>query len=280
LFLPLYLCENNIIKALPLGLERPIKDTDYRLNNAIKYMPGNPYAWTYKFTFDSEQKLYAAFNDSNARSYEEYYGNIEKIFGDIFHDLDRINSIIPGYQDVWSKYGQVYFLYYRYLEDKFGKTGKMSDLENSKKYMESALSYYNKSIDMNFLDQNSHMHKLFLLKKMDNKIQFNEALSHLITARIYVDFARGRRIVKENINIGFSETEQSGLKVENGTYHFTVKNGDVKMIMERDYLIDQYENMSQTLNEDITNFFNVFKNDKLTEPDKSDNANKPQGEEP
>ena len=259
LFLPLYLCENNVVKVLPLNLNTPVGITDHYLNTSVKIMPGNPYAWTYKYNFDFEYKLYDAYQDRSAKSYDELYAKIEKIYDDAIYDLDRINSIIPGYQDVWGKYAQTYFSRQRYMEDKFSRTGRLNDLENSMKFGEKTLDYYNKSLDMNFLDMNSHLRKLYLLKKMDNKTQFNESIFNMITAKIYLDFARGKRIVKENIKIEFSDTKPTSLKKEDKNYYFTVNNNDVKMITERNYLIDDYMNMSQTISEDLTNFFKNFK---------------------
>jgi O-antigen ligase len=271
LFLPVYMCENNIVKVLPLSVQRPLNETDYYLKKAISFMPGNPYAWTYKFSFDSEIKMYDAAN--NSKSYEEYYQKRESIFDDTIGDLDRINSIIPGYQDVWQKYGQTYFSMCLYMKEKFGKTGRSSDLDNAGKYMEKALFYFNKSLDMDFLDRDSHLKKLFILKQMDNKNQFKESLANLVAARIYVDYARGRRILKDDIKIDFSDTDATALKVEKNKYYFTLNKNDLDLIAERDYLIDDANNLSNTINEDTTRLFGSFKNDNLEKP-VDDNINK------
>ena len=65
--------------------------------------------------------------------------------------------------------------------------------------MINALKNTEKSLDMNFLNEFNHLYRLLLINLLYDKQQFNSALTEYLTAKIYIDYARGKKIIKERL---------------------------------------------------------------------------------
>jgi len=235
LFLPVFRCENNIMRSSDESVKTDA-DREFYLKKAVSIMPGNPYAWTYKHSFDSEVKLISAFRsptDENNRM--EYYKNIEAVYEEVIYDLDKINSIIPGYQDVWSKYANIYYSKYQFIAERVNKYKEDYLFNDAVNYIQKTLFYLDKSINMNFLNPNNHTEKMYFLKILNNEQQFMETVKDYFTCKIYIDFARGQRVVKEKITISFLDNTKSDVIIKDGNYHFIISMNDLNRVHQTAY---------------------------------------------
>ncbi|OHD15198.1 MAG: hypothetical protein A2086_11715 [Spirochaetes bacterium GWD1_27_9] len=251
LFLPVFSCEFNFRQTLPFG-SKSINETEYFMKKAINAMPGNPYAWTQKYTFDSEYKLMSYFKSiESSNASPEMFAEIDKVFDDIVTDLNHLNAIIPGYQDVWSKYANIYLTKYQYLLQKWQIFKKNEDLNQSQDCLKYALEYLNKSTEMNALSYYSHVYKLAILTYFGNKVQYEETIKDIFVTKIYVSFARGKRIVKEKISINFTQDAASNAKLENDKYVFNISLSDVANAVEKTYSIREFDAISKSVTETV-----------------------------
>ena len=248
LFLPLFKSEINVVKSFKYR-STSIKLTNHYLNKAIQIKPDNPYAWTQKYDFDNDILSYISYQGN----YEESY------FKEVKNDLDKLNSIIPGYQNVWTKYARLYLNRYTIYINKFQKSFNLKDLEESKKALEKALEYLDKSLNMNFLYDYDHIYKLLILSVLQNEREYKEAIKDYITAKIFIDFAKAKKILKENVNISFNgkttlNIVDSPKKIKAKQYNFKISNEIVTKISDKSYRIYSFNNfdeLEQILNEEI-----------------------------
>ena len=257
LFNWVFSCETNIRKALPLG-SKGQQETELYLNRAVKAMPGNPYAWTQKYTYDFELKLYSLMNDINSANNKEIFNMIEKTFQDVNHDLTRLNEIIPGYQDVWSKFANLYLTRYQYYIQKWQVFNNISDVKEANDSIVKTLLYLNKSINMNFLNQYNHLYKMQILSQTQNREQFYECIKDYFLVRIYLDFARGKRVVKEQITINYTNDEKTTRIIENNKYIFNISLNDVKMISDKVFTIKDFNEFQKVLAVEVNSLLVTF----------------------
>ena len=248
LFLPLFKSEINIVKSIKYN-STSIKLTNIYLNRAIQFKPDNPYAWTEKYNFDNDILSYISYQGN----YEESY------FDEVKKDLDTLNSIIPGYQNVWSKYARLYLNRNIIYANKFHKSFNLRDLDESKKALEKAIEYLDKSLNMNFLYDYDHIYKLLILSELQNEREYKEAVKDFIKAKIFLDFAKPKKILKENINIGFNgqtilDIVDSPKKKKTKLYNFKISNEVITKISERSfgaYYLNDFDKLEQIFNEEI-----------------------------
>jgi O-antigen ligase len=246
LFQQVFRCENALTQVVPLG-SKDFEQTEYYLKKAVEIMPGNPYAWTYKYTFDAEIKLPEMFKQQNSTTPEEYFARIDSTFDEVIKDLDKINSIIPGYQDVNEKYFDIYFTKYQYLMQKYDRIKDSSILPQSEDCLTKTLYHIDKSLNMNYLNPPTYYQKIAILKVIDNKPQFIETIKDFLASKIYLDIARGKRIVKEKININFSNNEITDLKIKNDKYFFTISIYNIISIAEKLYASEDINSLKNTI---------------------------------
>jgi O-antigen ligase len=227
LFIRLFKCEYNIVKFIDTK-NKLLKDGDYKrfdepqkfLDNAIRIMPENVYAWNEKWQMD----FYIFLQNSQDES------NVEKYFASTENDLDSINRIIPGYQEIYSKYAHLYVQKIVYYSQRYDYYKNPDDLLKMDEVKKTAFDYLNKALDMNFLDLNNHINRLILLNSYNDRKHYEDYLKDYINAKIYIDFCKSRRIIKENLEINYGENDN--LIQKNNKYYFTISNSDIKMIAD------------------------------------------------
>lgn len=250
LFLPLYRSEVNIVKFIK-DESSSIEIKNYYLNKSVKLKSDNPYAWNQKYVFDNE-----ILTISNQRGFFN-----EELSNEVKNDLDKLNSIIPGYQNIWAKYARFYLTRYIQYKIKWQKSFSSKDLDESKNSLLIALDYLNKSLNMNFLNDYDHIYKLLLLSEINNEREYKAAVKDYITARIYLDFAKAKKIIKENVNVVFGgKTELDIIDLsDKGTkkgkrYNFIISDEDADRISGKTYGISGLNNfdlLEKSLSEEI-----------------------------
>jgi hypothetical protein len=183
-------------------------------------MPENVYAWNEKWQMD----FYIFLQNSQDES------NVEKYFASTENDLDSINRIIPGYQEIYSKYAHLYVQKIVYYSQRYDYYKNPDDLLKMDEVKKTAFDYLNKALDMNFLDLNNHINRLILLNSYNDRKHYEDYLKDYINAKIYIDFCKSRRIIKENLEINYGENDN--LIQKNNKYYFTISNSDIKMIVD------------------------------------------------
>ncbi len=251
LFLPLFKSEINVVKFLK-DKTNSYEIQKHYIDNAVQIKPDNPYAWYEKYKFDNDILLFTA----SKGNYKESFFNEAK------NDLDKLNSIIPGYQNVWSKYAKLYLMMHNIYKIKFQNTLNYKDLEESKKALEIALEYFNKSLNMNFLYDYDHMYKLLILSEFNNQREYQEAIKDYITAKIYLDFAKPKKIIKENVTVNFNNKTSLEIidpsekqKINIIKYNFIISNKDVIKISEKAFQLsgtNNFDKLNSILNEEIS----------------------------
>ncbi len=209
------------------------------IKNSVKIKPDNPYAWTQKYLLD----YYT--NTRLANSNSDY----ETVLNDIKTDLDKLNSIIPGYQDVWSKYVE----YYLNMEQFYVSTSNFKGVDES---LKKALENIDKSLSSNYLNEFNHVNKLILLLRFREKEKFYAAMEDYLKAKIYLDIARRKKIIKERIKINISEA--SSLTLSNNIYSFNLSENDISILSDKYYNMDstpEYRYMKYGINKDIEELF-------------------------
>ncbi|HQJ06763.1 MAG TPA: O-antigen ligase family protein, partial [Spirochaetota bacterium] len=216
--------EYNIRKALG---SRSINEARYYFNRAVTVMPGNPYAWTQKYSVDFNyyQQLLKSFQNS-----QDYFKNVEQEFNVVKTDLDKLNGIIPGYQDVYSKYANLYLATYDYKIRKYSVTSNLSDYKDGIKYLYEANNHLTSSLNMNFLNENNHIIRLLLQNILNIESQYKDYVKDYAMARVYLDLGRGRKVVKEKIKINFTDADKTSVVKENEIYNINISENDIHSI--------------------------------------------------
>ncbi len=250
LFLPLYNSEVYLVKFLQ-DESNSIEKKNYYLNKSVRIKSDNPYAWNQKYAFDNE--ILTIF--SQRGNYNEELSN------EVKKDLDKLNSIIPGYQNIWAKYARFYLARYIQYKIQWQKSLNSKDLEDSKKSLLIALDYLNKSLNMNFLNDYDHIYKLLILSEFKNEKEYKEAVKDYIIAKIYLDFAKTKKIIKENVNVNFNNKTVLEIKditdkaIKKGKqYNFVISNEDINRISDKTYGISGLNNfdiLDKKLDEEI-----------------------------
>lgn len=219
-----YRAEYNIRKALG---SRSINEARYYFNKAVTIMPGNPYAWTQKYSVDFNyyQQLLKSFQNS-----QDYFRNVEQEFNVVKTDLDKLNGIIPGYQDVYSKYANLYLASYDYKIRKYSVTSNLSDYKDGIRYLYDANNHLTSSLNMNFLNENNHIIRLLLQNILNIESQYKDYVKDYAMARVYLDLGRGRRVVKEKIKINFTGDDKTSIVKEGEIYHVNISENDIQNI--------------------------------------------------
>ena len=93
---------------------------------------------------------------------------------------------------------------------------------------------------MNFLDLFNQTQKMLILSELENKNQHRETVKDYLIVKIHLDFAKKRRIIKENLKIKFGNITKMELKDK--VYYFTINNEDVKRISDLCYKIKGLNN--------------------------------------
>ena len=255
LFLPLYRSERNIINFLKA------EDYDNAINyllKAIKAKPDNVYAWTHKYEFDNN-------TIRMAKSERE----IEIILNEIKKDLDKLESIIPGYQENYSKMARYYTQKYQHYIYKYNETQDTDDFNEIKKAQKEAFNYFNKSLNMNFLRLEDHIYRLIFINILNDEERRIDAIKDYFAAKIYMDFCRAKKVVKERIKINFEE-KNSEMFFKNDIYIISIQNCIfsfiilLKRIAQREYIcyVDIYNFSISTsdvekINNDIKDFVEI-----------------------
>lgn len=208
------------------------------IKKAIFEKRDNPYAWTQKYIIDT------AINLPLAETREEF----NSIFAEIKADLDNLNLIIPDYQDVWSKYVSYYLKVSKYYEDDGNFTKSTEQLKN-------ALYAAEKSLEKHFLNEYTHINRIVLTIRLGEEEKLFENLKEYIIAKIYLDFAKKRKIIKEKIII--KDAEESNLRKEDNKFYFAISKKDINIILEKllKVKIVDYINLKYYINSEIENFF-------------------------
>lgn len=277
LYAPVFFSENSFVKTLPMdnifihykNNQMGINQQEFErkielLNKAVKIKPNNPYAWTKKWSFDKRYAYQIASSKQGNMFLSQRYPNLAlpKLFDTVKNDLDSINNIIPGYQDVWGKYFDLYFTEYNYYKQIHGKGHE----EKSKQALLLALESLDRSLEKQFLYEkathgmfNYNITKMTILQLLDNKLQFSETVAEYFKVRIYLDFCKAKQIIKEKVKISFTNDKISTVKIEKGVAHFIISNENVKKIVEKIYGKYGVQDRQQ-LNSDITNQIRIILN--------------------
>ena len=246
-FLPVFKSETYLVKAFPPKEPAPpLQASIDFINEAIRAKPDNLYVWVEKYKFDTQVTL---FEGSAERINESALDDIQK-------NLDKQNSIIPGYQDIWTKYANLYMLKYNYYSSKWNSTLDYSYREKASESIKEALINLDKSINANYLNLYNHISRVLLLTKLENNQGQIEAVKDFIAAKTYNDFCKTRKIIKERVNIEFgndTRVDVKKYKKNQDHYNFTISMDIVYKISSKcfDKLDSLYfENIEKVLNDE------------------------------
>jgi|GEM_PF-1435578 len=250
LFKPLFKSERNIIKYYDyLKVKEYDKSTD-ALNIAIESKPDNVYAWNIKYNIDNNSLIYY-MKDIKTDNYEI----IEALLFNVKNDIDKLNSIIPAYQEVWAKFAEYFTKRYYYFNNKFQYTKDLDDYKEMTYCKKQVVKFLEKHINCNFLFADSHIKLLVFLSLFNNKDQYAKALKDYIIAKIYLDFAKPNSIIKENIQIKF-DNSNSDMKLIDKIYYFTISNDDVVKIIDNCFdlsSLNEYDYIKNNINMNVDN---------------------------
>ena len=93
---------------------------------------------------------------------------------------------------------------------------------------------------------------MLILSEFDNKNQHIEAIKDYFIAKIYLDFAKKRKIVKEKISIKFGNI--TNMEVKKDIYYFTIKIDEVKRVSDKCFYIsgiERYKSLESVINKEI-----------------------------
>jgi len=225
LFRPVFRAENNMVKG--------------------EYQKANEKMPTYIYSLSS---LYTSLIRENDKLLEEsiknnfdkkYESNIISYFNMAESVTNRLNTIIPNYQTIGVKYSEIYYKKYIYFLYSYNRTMDTKYWLYTRELLTKMLQSTEKTLNTNFLYFNDYGLRLYLLRNIGNKELFRSTLQDLITARIYLDICRGRRIVKENVIISFENGGSSNITE-------TQKNGQTyfDFIINLDEELEEYNNNS------------------------------------
>ncbi|HBD93327.1 MAG: hypothetical protein A2015_10575 [Spirochaetes bacterium GWF1_31_7] len=226
MFKPVFMSENNIMNSFIKYQNR-----EEYLEKAVQYMKENPYAWTIRFEYHSSvvTKLINEYIN-NKESRIENEKNIITYFNKAIADLSTLQSIIPDYQDLWSKRVKLISDYNAFLTTKYIDEND-KDLEpliiNNYRIM---LSDLGKSINNNYLNYNNHLQRLSLLNRLNIQNEMPSRIKEVIEASLLLQYAKNSRVVKEKVIIQFSNSETSAI-AQNEGYIFTINNESIELLV-------------------------------------------------
>lgn len=207
-----------------------IKKNEYYLKLAVTNNKKNIYAWNKKWLLDY-YILQRKLNDNkNKPEIEQYFLKAEK-------DLDMINSIIPKYQNISSKYAQLYLAKYEYLQKNH------FDKNDSEYYLNKALFKLNESISFDFLNKNDHSIRVLLVKIKNNSDLFQKNLKEFIFSLIYIKYVKKNRIKHDKIV--FLEDKTTNVGIENGKYIFTIGKEDFLNLYDKVFSLPVTDELSR-----------------------------------
>ncbi|MCG8569209.1 MAG: O-antigen ligase family protein, partial [Spirochaetes bacterium] len=260
LFLPLYSAETNVAKVLPIGAH-PNKDTNFQLKKAIKNMPNNPYIWTYKYTFDFEIQLMREGNRSNIQEPEKLLDFLEKRYLEVERDLDTLNKIIPDYQDVWSKYVNLYLIRSNYLKALSTRINTYQGLNLKNEYIKTRklmLKNIDRSLSKNFLNISNHVYKLIILSEFGEKEHYRNVLKDYMLSQIMIKNSKSKlRLVKEQCEIKFSD-EPNQVQKRNEKYYFNIDEGWISELTEKYFQYQDINTLFSSLKNETKKLFEIY----------------------
>ncbi|HOJ64337.1 MAG TPA: O-antigen ligase family protein [Spirochaetota bacterium] len=256
LIMPVFRAEYNIRKSYDGKYQQEV---NYYINKAVTIMPGNPYAWTQKYLFDFN--VYQEFLKQGNYKSGSFFQEEENLFNEVVKDLNMLNSIIPGYQDVYSKYMQLYITRYDFLLRKYKALQNIEDLKKSVELLKLALENLDKSLKMNFLNEGNHLTRMLVLNLLNNKDQIKENIKDYLVARVYLDLCRGRHVVKERVKIEIKEGD-SKVELIDKIYNVTIGENDINRLVEPVLLIKNINELKEFFDNEIKKIFNYDINKK------------------
>lgn len=242
-------CEYNIRKALGSKYR---EQATYYFDRATKVMPGNPYAWTQKYTFDFN---YYTNLIRNFQNNENYYRAVQQEFNSIISDLNNLNNIISGYQDVWGKYSQLYLSGYDFNLQKYSRTQNFSDFKTAFDYLQLASQNLSKSINMNFLNENNHLIRLVIQNILNVETQFAEYVKDYARAKVYLNFAKPKLIVKERIKINYSDIDKTEVVKDGRVFVFNISLKELSELSNKCIGIKNINELRNVLESGINEIF-------------------------
>ncbi len=247
LFRPLYQSENWLRRAVS-GQAKSLQELNYMISRSIAAKPDNPYAWTQKYVVGIQYGIY-----------DQQHNIIESQFDDIIETLDKLNSLIPDYQDVWSKYAQVYLIMKDFYSNKLRQTGNISYMRRGREIREKLYESAIKSINVNFLNTQIHIIKIDVERESERYANIETSLQDYFEAYIYMNFCKPKRVLKEDVSINFVDDSSSLTESEN-RYSFTFNNDDLKRLSDGIKSCADYNRTKQyfesTVNKYITEVIN------------------------
>ncbi len=226
LFKPLFMTENNMMKSF-----MNYQNREEYLDKAVSYMKENPYAWTIRYEYHSS--VVTKLVNEYIKSKESRIENEKKIiiyFNKAIADLATIQTIMPDYQDLWSKRVKLISDYNAFLTTKYVDEND-KELEpliiNNFKIM---LSDLDKSIDINYLNYNNHLLRLSLLNRLNIQNIMSSRIKEVIEASLLLQYAKNNRIIKEKVIIQFNDSNSSAT-AQNEGYQFIINNESIELLV-------------------------------------------------
>ncbi len=250
-------CEVNMVKAMH---SNDYETMEFYFAKANKVMPGNPYAWTQKYIIENRIASQYARQFKNDKAYYDFMENT--LYGSIHTDLDKINGIIRGYQDVWGKYANLYLAEYSYYTRKAQATGDFNCIVMANQCMVNANENLARSLTQNFLNLDSHALHIFLTNSIahtsGNTADLTELVKNYAKACIYVNFARANTILASKIIVEDkvdSESDEHPIVSYDDTarkYRFYVYDSQIRAVAgELNQKIDNFDKFKSLLNDKI-----------------------------
>ncbi len=240
LFLPLFLSESSLRVAVS-GRVKSLNELNYFIDRAISKKKDNPYAWSQKFLVDLKYNLY-----KNNKIDENYIPVI-------INTLDTLNKLIPDYQDVWSKYAQIYLIAKDFYYKKWLSSGNDRFFSLYSEYNVKLIESVEKSININFLNLEMHILRINNHLKTDNINLLNSYVKEYLSAYIYLKFCKTKMILRENTSIMFFENNESpeNVKYDNNIYQFNFSLGAVEKYVTDMKNLSSYSELKSYISYDI-----------------------------
>jgi len=244
-FIPIIKSEIYTFKSYQSAI---VKKNDNYAKLAIINNKKNIYAWNNKWLLDYyifQRKI----NDNKNHSEIEQYFIIAK------EDLDTLNSIIPDYQNIYSKYAKLYYTKYEYMEN------INANKQESNFYLNNAFINLNESINHDFLNKSDHSKRLLIAKINNNTELFNIYLKDFIISLIYINYIKKNKIKHDKIE--FLDDKNSKISIEKDKYIFFIGKEDITKIFEKVFFLPVSDELSRykfmnLLNIETTEFINSF----------------------
>ena len=169
--------------------------------------------------------------------------------------MDKLNSIIYAYQDIWDKYAVLYQYKAIYYYKKSLNTNDREDYNEYIKNLLLILENLDKSLNANYLNIDNHILKICILPVFNNKKQHIESIKDCFITKIFVDFAKPDQILKEQINITFGKSNDLKISLDEKKrkiYDFTISTRDIDELSNQIYNPninpDDYNKINKTVN--------------------------------